>query len=187
MRSRLPNTDIDIGRISVKVHFSDGTDIQVLPSFPVRNGYKIPRYQGDSWSGVIRPREFARSLTEVNRSNAGNVVKAIKLYKIANDKLPEHGRLQGYHIEAIAIRAFQNYTGPLELREMFMHLCRAASEQVKSPMVETTGQSAYIDNDLGAAGSTGRLKTSDTINRMVQRLEIANSQCQLDAWNEVFK
>ena len=55
LRSRLPNTDIDIGRISVKVHFSDGTDIQVLPSFPVRNGYKIPRYQGDSCSGVIRP------------------------------------------------------------------------------------------------------------------------------------
>lgn len=186
LRSRLPNTEIKTGAMSVTLHFADGIDIQVLPAFPEKDGYRLPRYRGDTWSGVVKPKEFATRLTSINQANGGNVVRAIKLYKIAQEGLPEHSKLAGYHIESIAVEAFSGYAGPLELREMFMHLARASSERVKYPMEETTGQSTYADAHLGIAGSAQRMRTSDTIKRMVTRFEVANDQYRLDTWKEAF-
>ncbi len=186
VRDRLPNTEVQVGAMSVKVHFADGTDLQLLPAFRVADGYRIPRPQGESWSDVVRPREFATRLTEANQSNSRNVVPVIKLFKIAQGSMPEDSRLSGYHVEAIAAEAFRNYQGPLERREMFLHLARAASNMVLNPLAETTGQSAYVDSYLGPAQSSARIQASGRIRRLVTRLERASDRGELDSWNEAF-
>lgn len=186
VRERLPNTEVEVGSMSIKVRFGDGIELQLLPAFKVGDGYKIPRPRGETWSDVVRPREFAGRLTDVNQSNSGKVVPLVKLFKIAQERLPENSRLSGYHVEAIAAEAFRDYHGPMDRSEMFLHLARAAAEMTTRPLAETTGQSAYVDGDLGPAGSNARLRISDSIRRLVTRLERANETGQLDPWIEAF-
>jgi len=186
LRVRLPDTDISTGSLSVKVRFGDATEIQLLPAFRTPSGLRIARPLGDTWSGVIRPDLFAQGLTELNQRLSGNVVRAIKLYKIAQSSLPEPDQLPGYHIEAIALEAFRNYSGPFQYKDVFLHLARQASQAVLSRMPETTGQSAYVDSDLGAPSSPERVRVSKSIQRMVKRLELADSQGNIEAWEEQF-
>ena len=40
------------------------------------------------------------------------LVPAIKLIKSINDELPQQKRLQGIHIEAMALEAARKYSGP---------------------------------------------------------------------------
>ena len=186
LRGRLPDTDIEVGDISVKVHFRDGTDLQLLPAFRIGGGYKIPRRYGETWSGVIKPREFATSLTEVNQSNARKVVPVIKLFKIAQLRFPQSAQLTGYHAEAIAVEAFKEYRGPLDLREMFLHYCRSAAARVASPMQETTGQSTYIDSYLGPANSSARAAAATRITHLATRLQNADDRCAVESWEDAF-
>ncbi len=186
IQARLPSTQIETGQMSVKVRFADGTELQILPAFRVGDGYRIPRPRGETWSDVIRPREFAAQLTEVNQANSGKVVPAIKLFKIAQDRLPENSRLGGYHVEAIAAEAFRDYHGPSDRAEMFLHLAREAAERTKRPMVETTGQSTYVDSYLGGEGSADRLRTSSAIQRLATRLGDAVRRNNLDEWRGAF-
>jgi len=172
LHERLPNSDVETGAMSVKVRFGDGTELQ--------------RFRGETWSDVIRPREFAARLSEVNQRNAAKVVPVVKLYKIAQERMPEATRLTGYHVEAIAVDAFKDYSGSLEQREMFLHLARTASRVTESPLVETTGQATYVDTYLGPAGSAERIRASENIKRMVTRLEGANERCELNDWYEAF-
>lgn len=186
LHSRLPDTEISTGSLSVKVRFADGTEIQLLPAFRTSTGLRIARPRGDTWSGVIQPDLFARELTALNQRMSGNVVRAIKLYKIAQSSLPDQDQLDGYHIEAIALGAFESYTGPFQYKDVFLHLARQASVAVLNRMPETTGQSAYVDSDLGAPGSPERTRVSKSIQRMVRRLELAGSQGSIEAWEEQF-
>ena len=186
LHERLPNSDVETGAMSVKVRFGDGTELQLLPAFKVGDGFRIPRFRGETWSDVIRPREFAARLSEVNQRNAAKVVPVVKLYKIAQERMPEATRLTGYHVEAIAVDAFKDYSGSLEQREMFLHLARTASRVTESPLVETTGQATYVDTYLGPAGSAERIRGSENIKRMVTRLERANERCELNDWYEAF-
>jgi hypothetical protein len=186
IRDRLPNTGVEVGQMSVKVRFEDGTELQILPAFKVGDGYRLPRQRGDSWSGVVRPRDFASRLTAVNESNSGKVVPIIKLFKIAQERLPENSRLTGYHVEAIAVKAFQDYRGSLDRGEMLLHLARIAGQTTTRPLEETTGQSTYVDGYLGPEGSTDRLRTSAAIQRLATKLERATERNQLEPWREVF-
>jgi hypothetical protein len=186
LQTRLPNTEVSAGNLSAKVKFSDGIEIQLLPAFKTRDGLRIARARGETWSGVIRPDEFAREITRQNQGLSGNLVRAIKLYKIAQSSVPEDDQLTGYHVESIAIDAFRNYTGPMQHKDVFLHLARAARDAVLRPMPERTGQSAYVDSDLGPEGSPERVRISNRIRRMVSRLESANSSADLEAWDQQF-
>lgn len=186
VRGRLPTADVEVGSMSVKVRFADGTELQLLPAFKVGDGYRIPRAQGETWSDVIRPNAFAERLTEVNQANSEKVVPVIKLFKIAQERLPENSRLSGYHVEAIATEAFQGYNGPMDQSEMFLHLLKVAAQATTTPIEEITGQSAYVDSYLGPAGSPERIRASSAIKRLATRLENASDRSQLDDWYEAF-
>jgi hypothetical protein len=125
----------------VTVQFSDGTTIQILPALKTSQGTRIPRSDGTAWSKIVRPEVFARELTDVNKATGGKVIPIIKLFKTLNDRLPEDARLSGYHIEALAVEAFKDYTGSTNPKEMLMHFTQSASGKILTPVKDMTGQS----------------------------------------------
>ena len=187
IQQRLPNTEVTPGRLAVTVHYSDGHEIQVLPALSTGGGgVRIARPSGDGWSNVIKPEAFARKLTEVNRRCAGRVVPTIKLFKAAQESMPENARLSGYHAESLAVQAFESYGGGRSYREMLMHLCRSAAEGAKTPVRDRTGQSVHVDDYMGGPGSEERQRSSRFLSRLVQRIEAADRQRRMSDWEDLF-
>ncbi len=187
LSQRLPQTDVSTGSLSVKLRFRDGIEMQVLPAFKSGGGFRIARRDGETWSGVVRPDLFARELTRINQQTSGAAVRAIKLLKVAQESGTPEDRMGGYHIEAIAIRAFENYSGSTQPKAAFLHLVKFASEAVQNPTEETTGQSALVDRDLGEANSPARTRISRFLNRMHRRLTVADEQCDIAGWEDPFR
>ena len=185
LRERLPNTEIRIGALAVTVRFSDGHEIQVLPAVSTKTGIRISNADGTDWSAVIRPDKFARKLTSVNQSNSGKVVPIIKLYKAINAQLPKDERLSGYHIESLAINAFQNYKGNLSYKDMLLHLAEYTSKAVLNPIADKTGQSIHVDDYLGEAGSYERRKVGAAHGRIAARMRLADAEASLERWKEL--
>jgi hypothetical protein len=186
IRRRLPNTDVTPGRLAVTVRYSDGHELQILPALSTGSGVRIPSPSGDGWSNVIRPEAFARKLTEVNRNCGRRVVPTIKLFKGAQESLPENAHLSGYHIESLAVKAFERYEGRRVYKDMLMHFLRHAAEDVKTPISDRTGQSIHVDDYMGAANSQARLRSSSYIDRLARRLEIADRERQIGEWEKIF-
>lgn len=186
IQQRLPHTEVTPGRLAVTVRYSDGQELQVLPALSIRGGVRIARPSGDGWSNVIRPEAFARKLTEVNRRCASRVVPTIKLFKAAQESIPENARLSGYHAESLAVQAFEGYEGGMSYKEMLLHLCRSAAEGVKAPVRDRTGQSVHVDDYMGDPGSEERQRSSRFLGRMVQRMEAADRQRRISEWEDLF-
>lgn len=187
LRDRLPNTKVELGRITVTVEFSDKVSIQLLPAIKTSTGCRIAQPDENKWSNVIRPESFARKLTEINKDKAGKVVPAIKLIKAMNEKLSKPLRLSGYHIESLAIKAFETYDGRTSYQAMVKHFWQKAQSGVLSPIKDTTGQSLHVDDYLGAANNETRRKVSSAIMRMVTRIENANGNRSVDEWKEMLE
>lgn len=185
MRQRLPKTTITVGNLAVTVKFSDGYEIQVLPALTTKTGIRIATSDGREWSNVIRPERFARKITAVNQANGGAVVPVIKLYKVINSQLPEDVRLSGYHIESMAIDAFEGYSGPRSRKDMLLHLTEYASKAVLRPIEDSTGQSIHVDDKLGGANSVERERTSASIKRTLARMKSGDSEAQVDRWKQL--
>lgn len=186
LRERLPNTEIKTGALAVTVRFSDGHEIQVLPAISTKVGIRIANDDGISWSNVIKPEKFAQKLTDVNKANNHGVVPVIKLFKAINAKLPGDVKLSGYHIESIAIKAFENYSGTTSRKDMLLHLSQFAPEAVLEPIKDSTGQSIHVDDKLGAPRSFQRQKASASLKRIVARMKLADSEGSLQRWKEMF-
>jgi len=185
MRVRLPNTDITVGKLAVTVKFSDGYEIQVLPALTTKTGIRIVAADGNEWSNVIKPEKFARKLTSVNQANGGTVVPVIKLYKVINSQLPDDVRLSGYHIESLAINAFDGYSGPRSRKDMLFHLAEYTSSAVLHPTEDSTGQSMHVDDKLGGISSPERQKASASIKSIVARMKSGESEAQVDRWKQL--
>ena len=185
LHERYPNSEITIGNLAVTIHFTDGTDIQILPAISTKTGVRIPKGEGTGWSNVTRPAEFARELTAVNESTGGKVVPVIKLFKAVNSELPEDSRISGYHAEALAVDAFQSYQGNLNYKDMLTHLCEHASESIDKPLVDSTGQSTNVDDNLGPANSPERKKASVAFQRLADRMKRADSGASLAQWQQI--
>ena len=186
IQRRLPNTDVTPGRLAVTVRYSDGHELQVLPALRTDSGVLIPSLSGEGWSNVIRPEAFARKLTEVNRRCGNRVVPTIKLFKGAQESLPEHARLSGYHVESLAVNAFEGYEGRRVYKDMLVHLLRSAEDGVKNPIRDRTGQSIHVDDYMGAANSQDRQQASSYISRLARRLEIADRERRIGEWEKIF-
>ena len=77
------------------------------------------------------------------------MVPAIKLAKaIFANRFGDDGP-SGYHVEALAIESFQNYSGPKTPKAMVTHLVRTASDRVLWPIRDRSGQSRNVDDSLG--------------------------------------
>lgn len=160
------------GNLAVTVTYADGTQIQLLPAVERDGHTSIASEDGRQWR-QIRPHKFAEKLTDVNRANGNGVVPTIKLAKGLIERLPDDHHLSGYHVEAIAVDAFRNYTGRRDRASMLQHLVGHAAEAVLRPTGDITGQSVHIDEHLGAAGSTSRRAISADLRRLATALETA--------------
>jgi len=170
------------GNLAVTVTYSDGSQIQLLPAVKDGDELKIAGRTGTTWR-AIEPEHFARTLSQVNADNGRAVVPVIKLAKALNGALPEERRLGGYHIEALALDAFKNYSGNLNYAEMVTHLLTFAATNVLKPIPDVTGQSAHVDEYLGVAGSRERQRAAADLGRLSRRLANATTPAE---WRDVF-
>ena len=166
--------DIRQGRIAVTVTYLDGTEIQLLPAIRAGDDLAVSSWDSSSWI-PIRPGNFARALTDTNQSQGGAVVPAIKLAKaIFANRLGDDGPT-GYHVEALAVDAFQRYSGPRTPKAMVTHLVRTASDRVLRPIRDVSGQSSYVDESLGQENSTVRRALSRRLAGLARSMENSRS------------
>ena len=177
---------ITTGNLAVTIKYYDGTEIQLLPAIRTSSGgVRIAEPGSTGWSNVVRPEIFAEELSAVNQANHGRVTATIKLAKaIADCHITRQDRkISGYHMEALAIDAFRNYGGPQDPKSMLIHLLAHAMEAVMSPITDSTGQSRFVDEYLGAAGSRGRQGASTHFGQMRGKVRSCNTRSE---FNDLF-
>lgn len=175
--------DIRAGRMAVTVEYRDGTKIQLLPAVQSGREISISSADGSSWN-QIRPREFTRDLTDCNNRLGGAVVPAIKLAKAIVAIRLGDVRPSGYHLEALAVAAFRDYSGPRTPKAMLTQLFERASRDVLRPIPDVTRQSPYVDQDLGSANSPAR----HNLSRGLQRIGDTMSKSRTIAdWHALFE
>ena len=187
IEARLPKNvkSLTSGAMAVTIEYRDGMEIQVLPAIRRKGGglrVPDPDPNADGWSAVIYPDRFVDRLTKVNKANNGRAIPTIKLVKglAVGVILNEKKRLNGYHVEALAIQAFQNYSGKRDMRSMVMRFCDFASEAVMHPIADPTEQSKHIDGRLGNAGSGRREEASNYLRSMRNRFAKCKKPKDLD-------
>lgn len=150
IRQRLPLTNVTAGKMAVTVRFSDGSELQVLPAFREGQAYRVPDALGDGWA-VTRPRVFAHLLSERSRQIGGGLRRCIKLAKLicANEGV----EIRSYHLENMALKAFEHYAGPKTMPSMLRHLFSQAKVLALTPMPDVTGQDTHVDRYLGTASA----------------------------------
>src|SRR6266699_2641382 len=135
LQQRFPNTKITSGKMAVTIQFSDGLELQVLPAFRYHSGYRIPVPQGSGWT-TTRPQVFAKLLRERNAEVGGKLLPCIKLAKqICDNKRLE---VKSYHLENMALKAFEHCTGSRSEEEMLRHLFNQAKVLVATRMKDVT-------------------------------------------------
>ncbi len=186
IQDRLRQNTVSAGNLAVTVSYSDGTEIQILPALRTNTGgVRIANPGSNQWSNVARPDDFARNLAKVNTARDGRVVPVIKLAKAMADcfiSRPSR-KISGYHMESLAIDAFKGYQGPLDPKNMLIHLLGHSMDAVKSPIKDSTGQSRYVDEYLGPADSGTRQRASTYFGQM--RAEVKRCKTRT-AFNALF-
>jgi hypothetical protein len=170
--------DIRAGDLAVTVEYADGLEVQLLPAVEREGKLSITSASGERWA-AIDPEAFARRLTQVNASQAGAVVPAVKLAKKILAAEPTSRRPDGYHLEALAVAAFEDYTGPRNPKAMVTHLFDSAARDVRRPIKDVTGQSLQIDADLGGENSVKRRRMAEGLRITARRMKRAAS---IAAW-----
>ena len=169
IQDRLRQNTVSAGNLAVTVNYSDGLEIQILPAIRTNSGgVRLASPGSNQWSNVARPDDFAKKLAKVNTARDGRIVPVIKLAKAMADCFitrPKR-KISGYHMESLAIDAFQDYQGPLDPKTMLVHLLGHAMHAVKIPITDSTGQSRYVDEYLGPAGSKQRERASTYFGQM---------------------
>jgi hypothetical protein len=188
LRARLKSGDVDdilMGHLAVTVRFRDGTELQLLPAVQRGDSIAISSSDGLQWRTRINPRAFTDQLTAVNGANGGMVVPVIKLAKqVAASAIPEQNRPSGYLLEAIATEAFTRYQGPRTPKSMLSYLMRFASDRVKVPTPDPTGQSRNADDALGPAGSPIRQELARRLSAIADTMEKGRD---VDDWRRLFE
>lgn len=172
--------NVVVGDLAVTVTYPDGTVIQLLPALRQGEGFAISSPKGAGWSH-IEPKRFTERITELNKSMLGMAAPVIKLAKSTLGGLPQEQRLSGYHVEALAIAAFESYNGPKTPKEMLTHFFRTAADNIKRPIHDVTGQSSAVDDYLGNSGSADRERASAQLARIARRMESARSRQEWDS------
>lgn len=184
LNAKLPKgeiADIKQGDMAVTVVYRDGTEIQLLPAREQGGSTEISSADGTRWK-AIDPERFARTLTKVNQKQGNAVIPTIKLAKGIIDQLPKEAQLSGYHVEALAVAAFNGYKGPKTPKEMLSHFFSSACEGVKRPIGDTTGQSKNIDESLGVRNSPARQAAANGIGKVASKMKTATSA---DEWRDL--
>lgn len=186
IKQQFPNNSVQVGKLAVTIKYADGMEIQVLPAIRTNSGgVRIARPGSRKWSNIARPNDFARKLVEVNTARGGRVVPVIKIVKAMADCFitrPDR-KIGGYHIESLAVDAFENYSGPTDPKAMLVHFLGHAMTAVKRPLTDSTGQSRYVDEGLGAADSRPRIRASTYFGQMRGKVNACTTKA---AFNDLF-
>lgn len=177
--------DTSRGRLAVTVRYADGLEIQILPAIRTAQGIRLADPEADEWSNVVRPDRFARRLTDLNRQLRNRLVPTIKIVKGALAKSRVGALLRGYHIESLAVRAFEDYPGPLTTKHMVEYFFDRANDLVRSPIVDSTNQSLRVDEYLGPSRSALRARIGASLQRIGRRLKYADAMADAERWLEV--
>ena len=155
IQRRLPKNPVNKGKLAVTVGYADKSEIQILPAIRTTDGFRIAEHGSTKWSNVVHPERFVERLIKVNNARGGRVVPVIKFAKALADCFITHedGKIKGYHMESLAVGAFKGYNGELDSRSMLLHFLAYSMKAVMSPIPDPTGQSTYVDEYLGPAGS----------------------------------
>lgn len=184
IKRHLPNNPVQIGKLAVTVGYADGMEIQVLPAIRTSSGgIRIARPGSRKWSNVARPDDFARKLARVNTARQGRVVPVIKLTKALVGcciTRPDR-KIGGYHIESLAVDAFEDYKGPTDSKAMLIHLLGHSIEAVKAPLTDSTGQTRFVDENLGSANSKLRRDTASQLGQMRARVRACRTRAAFNA------
>jgi len=169
---------------AVTVTYKDGGEIQLLPAVERKGEIAISDKQGSGWS-LIRPKAFEEKLTAVNEKQGRHVVPTIKLAKAIIESFAERDRPGGYHMEALAVAAFEGYSGPRNNRAMLTHFFETAAERIKRPIADVTGQSSRIDERLGPENSSDRQRISACLTRVAARMNSPTTT--IEKWRKLFE
>ena len=182
IENRMPKTKVRTGSLAVTVTYSDNYEIQVLPAIRTKKGIKIPTHGSNQWSRVVHPERFVEKLIQVNGANKRKVIPTIKLVKAMVGRFGQSKKAKpsGYHIESLAIEAFDDYHGETDFKSMVICFLRFSVNAVKNPIKDSTGQSRYVDEYLGRANSTERREVSAMFRNMRKRLNGCRSTEDLD-------
>lgn len=143
LRQRFPQSEIETGQMAVTIKFSDGIEVQVLPAYRQGDGFHIPNAENSGWVKTC-PSIVANRLTDLNKRLSGQVVPVIKLAKaICN---AQGVAVKSYHLENMALQAFEAYSGQTDLPQMLEHLFSQAKSLCHRPMSDPCGQSSDITN-----------------------------------------
>jgi predicted nucleotidyltransferase len=155
------------GELAVTLRYRDGTEIQLLPAIRRGDRLAIASADGKEWR-PIHPRSFAQKLSEVNGQQGGQMIPALKLAKAIIGNMPSGEQISGYHAEALAVAAFQNYSGPRAPKTMVAEFFSSAKENVLRPIKDVSGQSHHVDEKLGDADSSARRALSAALGRIAR-------------------
>ena len=182
IQERLPKNSVTAGNLAVTVGYSDGTEIQMLPTIRTKAGVRIAEPGSTKWSKVVQPETFAEKLAQVNQAKSGRVVPTIKLAKaMADCFITRYSRkITGYHVESLAIDAFRDYRGTLDPKAMLNHLFSHSIVAVMSPIKDSTGQSRYVDEYLGPTDSRPRKRASTYFGQMRSKINSCRSTAEFD-------
>ena len=182
---RLPQGRIDnisVGNMAVRIVYRDEAKIELLPAIQTGGEISISSNEGEDWAR-IEPRRFAEKLTDTNRRQGGAVVPAIKLAKVLFASTLGDVAPTGYHVEALAIAAFENYNGPRTPKSMLLRLISSASHDVLRHIRDTTGQSDHLDEYLGDSGSTERRRLARSLENLGKNMTSGS----IDYWQALFE
>ena len=185
LREGLSRQDVERvvkGALAVTVHYLDGTEVQLLPAVRFRNTTSIPDASGSGWN-TTNPREFQKEVTRQNNRLNSALIPTIKLVKSLIGNLPKQQQLTGYHVEALALDAVKGYQGDRTPKALITHVLQHASQRVREPLKDVTGQSRHVDEYLGGSNSSQRTLASQALSGLVRRLEAATSLTQ---WKGMF-
>lgn len=188
LRTKLPFTTIKIGHLAVTVAFKSGFEIQILPALKDGQGLRIPSSRRDnSWSHVIHPKKFALALRYSNIKMQGKLIPVIKLAKSVIASFSDQRRLSGYHVEALAIKTFLNYTGVKDTKSMLKHFFNEGSKNVLQPIKDKSGQSIHVDDYLGTSNSLNRKMISDSMATVARKMQNADGSREIRIWEQILK
>lgn len=179
LRKKYPRTEIVVGKMAVTLRFRDGIEIQVLPAFRYYGGYKIPDPKSSRWITTF-PDRFKERLTRLNRKYGNRVKPIIKIVKYLLNK--NNVEISSYHLENIALEAFENYSGNLTYSDMVIHLLNYAKTRVLKRVSDPSGQSDHIDEYLGRSHSPNRSNLAEKIGKLESRLREAETR---DDWERI--
>ena len=109
----------------------------------------------------------------------GQLVPCIKLAK----QICENQGLEvkSYHLSNMAVKAFEQYTGPRSHEDMLRHLFNKAKELTATPMRDITGQGAYVDRYL--SNKTARMQLAHQLATIEK--EIIAVEGNSNAWKQL--